>query len=64
MTPRPAPSTDDLRTRLLARLEDIRRALDQTAAAAPLSSDQRDEYNRLMDALKTLERRVTEMLAE
>ncbi len=64
MTPMPAPSTDDLRARLLARLEDIRRALDQTAATVSLSSDQRDEYNRLMDALKTLERRVTEMLAE
>lgn len=64
MTPSPAPSAGDLRDRLLARLEEIRRVLDQAAATVSLSADQRDEYGRLMDALRVLERRVKEILAD
>ncbi len=62
MTLVPAPSPAELRARLLARLDNMRRALDQTAGA--LSDDQRREYRRLIEALESLERRIRETLAE
>lgn len=62
MTPLPTPSPAELRARLLAHLDEIRRVLDQTASA--LGDDQRDEYRRLRDALESLDRRIREILAE
>jgi hypothetical protein len=62
MTPLPALPPAELRARLLARVDDIRRTLDQTADA--LSDDQRREYRRLIAALESLERRIREILAE
>lgn len=64
MTPMPAPSSRELRAKLLARLDDIRRVLDQTAAATVSSDQHRVESRRLMAALEALEQRVREILAE
>lgn len=54
----------DLRSRLLAQVDEIRRALDQTAVAVSLSTAQQAEYQRLRTALESLERRVREILNE
>ncbi len=64
MTPVPAPSNRELRARLLARLDDIRRVLDQIPAATVPSEEHRVEARRLLAALEALERRVREILAE
>lgn len=64
MTQTPIPSAGDLRGRLLARLEDIRHALDQAAVVESLSTAQRAEFRRLRAALDMLERRVREILEE
>ncbi|OLE14107.1 MAG: hypothetical protein AUG93_00015 [Armatimonadetes bacterium 13_1_20CM_4_65_7] len=63
-TSTPVPSAGELRNRLLAQVDEIRRALDQTAVAASLSTAQQAEYQRLRTALESLERRVREILAE
>ena len=62
MTPLPTPSPAELRARLLADLDDIRRVLEQTAPVLP--DDQRGEYQRLRDALDSLDRRIREIIAE
>ncbi len=62
MTPLPPPSPAELRARLLTYLEEIRRVLDQTASFLP--DDQRGEYQRLRDALDSLDRRIRETFAE
>jgi len=54
------PSGSELRTRLLARLEEIRVVLGQTAA---VDEAHRAEYRRLAAALDALERRVREILS-
>lgn len=64
MTPMPSPSSRELRARLLARLDDIRRVLDETGAALASSDDHRAEPRRLVAALEALEQRVREILAE
>ena len=64
MTSTPVPSAGDLRSRLLAQVDEIRRALDQTAVAVSLSTAQQAEYQRLRAALESLEHRVREILAE
>lgn len=62
MTPLPTPPPAELRARLLAHLDEIRRVLDQTAPV--LSDEQRGEYRRLRDALEALDRRIRETFAE
>jgi hypothetical protein len=62
MTPLPTPSPAELRARLLARLDEIRRVLDQTASILP--DDQRGEYQRLREALDSLDRRIRETFGE
>ncbi len=64
MTSMPVPSADDLRARLLARLDEIRRTLDRTAATVKLSDDQQGEYRRVVAALDALEHQVREILGE
>jgi hypothetical protein len=62
MTPLPTPTPVELRARLLARLDEIRRVLDQTAPVLP--DDQRGEYQRLREALDSLDRRIRETFGE
>jgi hypothetical protein len=62
MTPLPTPSPAELRARLLAHLDEIRRVLEQTAPFLP--DDQRGEYQRLREALDSLDRRIREIIAE
>ena len=62
MTPLPTPSPAELRARLLAHLDEIRRVLDQTVPVLP--DDQRGEYQRLREALDSLDRRIREIIAE
>lgn len=59
MTPFPIPSPAELRARLLAHLEEIRRVLEQTKDALP--DNQRAEYQRLREALDALDRRVRDL---
>jgi hypothetical protein len=62
MTPLPTPTPAELRARLLARLDEIRRVLDQTGPILP--DDQRGEYQRLREALDSLDRRIRETFGE
>ncbi len=62
MPPLPTPSPAELRARLLAHLDEIRRVLEQTAPVLP--DDQRGEYQALRDALESLERRIRETFGE
>ena len=62
MTPLPTPSPAELRARLLAYLDEIRRVLEQTAPVLP--DDQRGEYQRLRNVLDSLDRRIRETFAD
>ncbi len=62
MTLLPTPSPAELRARLLAHLDEMRRVLEQTAPFLP--DDQRGEYKRLREALDSLDRRIREIIAE
>ncbi len=62
MTPLPTPSPAELRARLLAHLDEIRRVLDQTAPGLP--DDQRGEYQRLRETLDSLDRLIRETFVE
>ena len=64
MTPTPVPSPSDLRIQLLARLHEMRRALDHTADGSFPPAAEEGEYQGLRAALDDLERRIREILSE
>lgn len=63
MTERRLPTDAELRSWLLARIDDLQRAITD-AASVPMSGDQRAEYERLTKALADLEGRVKQTLAD
>ena len=63
MTERRVPTDAELRSWLLVRIDDLRRAMTD-AASVPMSEDQRAEYERLKKGLEDLENRVKQTLAD
>lgn len=63
MTERRVPTDSELRSWVLARIDDLRQAMTD-AASVPMREDQRAEYERLKKALEDLENRVKQTLAD
>ncbi len=58
------PSKRELRAQIEAKIGEARRTLEEASAAIKLHAERRAEYERLLAALDTLQRRVRETLAE
>lgn len=61
---RRVPSDEELRAWLLERIEEVHRALRESAASSTLPSAQEGEYRRLLAALEDLDRRVRKTFGE